>query len=131
MQILKWDPSKIRDVPRILLIGRSGSGKSTALRDLLSYLADRVDLCLMFSPTTESLDEFRKLAPPSCIHPGALKLDVVETALRLNRELAASPSSTCGTGGHRSRSAPSATPGGIRSRPAPRGRLRVVSRTLV
>lgn len=76
------------DHARILLIGRSGSGKSVALRDLLSFISSRIDLCLLFSPTTESLEAFRKLAPPSCVHPGGLKLDVVEAALKLNRELA-------------------------------------------
>jgi hypothetical protein len=76
------------DHPRILLIGRSGSGKSTALRDALSYLSDRTDLFLLFSPTTESISEFQKIAPSSCVHPGGLNLELVSEALRLNRELA-------------------------------------------
>ena len=87
-QIQKWDPTSMDDHPRILLIGRSGSGKSTALRDALSYLSDRTDLFLLFSPTTESINEFRKIAPPSCVHPGGLNLELVSEALRLNRELA-------------------------------------------
>jgi len=88
-KIERWDPASIDAHPRILLIGRSGSGKSVALRDILSYLADRTDLCLLFSPTTESLDEFRKVAPPSCVHQGGLNLELVQSALQLNRENAA------------------------------------------
>lgn len=90
-KIERWDPSTMDAHPRILLIGRSGSGKSVALRDLLSYLAEGIDLCLLFSPTTESIEEFRKVAPPSCVHPGGLKLEVVEAALRMNRELGSNP----------------------------------------
>lgn len=87
VRIARWDPSKLARHPRILLIGRSGSGKSTALRDVLSYLAKSIDLCMLFSPTTESIEAFRRVAPPSCVHPGGLKLEIVESALRMNREL--------------------------------------------
>ena len=86
LQIQRWDPSTLGKHPRILLVGRSGSGKSVALMDILSHMADSIDLCLLFSPTTDSIDSFRKVAPTSCIHPGGLNLEVVETALRLNRE---------------------------------------------
>ena len=79
-KIEKWDPASIDAHPRILLIGRSGSGKSVALRDCLSYLADRTDLCLLFSPTTESLDAFRKVAPPSWVYQGGLNLELVQSA---------------------------------------------------
>ena len=85
-KIERWDPSTLPDHPRILLIGRSGSGKSVALMDVLSNLADRIDLCLLFSPTTDSIKQFEKVAPPGCIHPGGLNLEIVETALKLNRE---------------------------------------------
>ena len=54
-KIERWDSSTLPDHPRILLIGRSGSGKSVALMDVLSNLADRIDLCLLFSPTTDSI----------------------------------------------------------------------------
>lgn len=86
-RIGRWDPSKLGPHPRILLIGRSGSGKSTALRDVLSHIAGNVDLCLMFSPTTESIEAFRAVAPPGCVHPGGLKIEIIEAALRMNREL--------------------------------------------
>ena len=85
-QIQKWDPSTLGKHPRILLVGRSGSGKSVALMDILSYLAESIDYCLLFSPTTDSVNEFRKVAPASCVFSGGLNLDVVETALRINRE---------------------------------------------
>ena len=88
VRIERWDPSKIDDHPRILLIGRSGSGKSVALRDVLSYLADRVDLCLFFSPTTESIEAFRQIAPRSSVYAGGLNLELVAEALQLNRSLA-------------------------------------------
>ena len=77
-KIEKWDPSKLPPHPRILLLGRSGSGKSTCLHDVLSYLADKIDLCLLFSPTVESIEAFRKRAPPSVCHLGGLKLEIVE-----------------------------------------------------
>ena len=86
-KIEKWDPSKLPPHPRILLLGRSGSGKSTCLHDVLSYLADKIDLCLLFSPTVESIEAFQKRAPPSVCHLGGLKLEIVEAALRMNREL--------------------------------------------
>ena len=87
-KIQRWNPSTLAAHPKILLIGRSGSGKSVALRDILSYLADSIDLCMLFSPTIESIEEFRKVAPASFIHPGGLKLDVIQTALQINRESA-------------------------------------------
>ena len=87
-KIERWDPSHLPPHPRILIVGRSGSGKSVALLDVLSHLASQIDLCLFFSPTTDSLLKFQQHAPAGCIHPGGLKLDLVEEALRMNRSLA-------------------------------------------
>ena len=39
-------------------------------------------------PDDREHNEFRKIAPPSCVHPGGLNLELVSEALRLNRELA-------------------------------------------
>ena len=87
-QIDKWDPSTIKVHPKMAFIGRSGSGKSVCLRDVLSHMAGKVDLCLCFSPTEESCEHFRHYVPASCVHQGPLRLDVIATAMQIQRELA-------------------------------------------
>jgi hypothetical protein len=95
MRLHKWDPktellSKDGGLNhfKILLVGRSGSGKSVCMRDLLSIIAGRVDLTLCFSPTQESCDHFRQCVPGSCVYQGPLRTDVLAKTMETQRSLA-------------------------------------------
>ena len=93
MHIKRWDPRELTGEEglnhfKLLIVGRSGSGKSVVLREILSHLAGRVDLTLCFSPTQESCEHFRKYVPSSCVFEGGLRLDVLARAMEVQRSLA-------------------------------------------
>lgn len=69
----------------VLYVGRSGAGKSEAMKAVLRHV--HVDLAVAFCPTDETADELAKCIPRACIHP-KLDLAVVERALALQKELA-------------------------------------------
>lgn len=86
LKIQPWDPATmLKPHRKVLYIGRSGAGKSVAMRAVLRHV--NVDLAVAFCPTDETRAELAKLIPPSCIH-NALDLEVVERALQLQKELA-------------------------------------------
>ena len=89
VRIERFDPASIRPHRKLLFVGRSGGGKSVAMRAILRHLAPRIDLALCFSPTEESVAAFRRMVPGACVYQGGLDLDVVARALALQRELGA------------------------------------------
>jgi hypothetical protein len=56
--------------------------------DILSHLAPSVELPLFFSPTEASVAAFREIAPQGLVYQSPLKLDVLERAMQLQRDLA-------------------------------------------
>jgi hypothetical protein len=67
----------------VLYLGRSGSGKSEAMRGILRHV--NVDLAAAFCPTDETCAELAKIIPPSLIHP-RLDVQVVQSALQMQKE---------------------------------------------
>lgn len=86
LRLNKWDPSNVKDHRKILFVGRSGGGKSVAMRHLLYELRERVDLTIAFTPTEETRQNFEQALPPSCVHDH-LDLNIVERALAAQKEL--------------------------------------------
>ena len=49
------------------LIGRTGSGKTVLLFSIMKYMRDKVDYWVLFTPTKDTEDDWRYVAPPECI----------------------------------------------------------------
>ena len=73
---------------KCLILGRSGSGKTVILKEVLSHLAGKVDMTMCFSPTQSSCDLFRKHVPSSCVFQGGFRLDLLARAMEVQRSLA-------------------------------------------
>lgn len=52
----------------VLMIGRKGSGKSTALRELLFSLKDQIEYAVAMTPTFETIKDLQAVMPIKCIH---------------------------------------------------------------
>ena len=84
VRLNKWDPATIKPHRKILFVGRSGGGKSVAMRHVLFEMREGIDLAVCFTPTEEARLHFEQIVPPSCVHD-KLDLDVVERALALQK----------------------------------------------
>ena len=77
-RIERFDPAtQIKEHRSILFVGRSGAGKSTCLIDWLRHLAPRFWCAIFFSPTLESANQFKQIAPSAFVYETALDVDVV------------------------------------------------------
>ena len=85
LKLSKWDPTTMKPHRKVLFIGRSGGGKSVAMRHVLYHMRERVDLAICFTPTEETRKSFETMVPPSCVHD-ALDLRVVDRALSMQKE---------------------------------------------
>ena len=93
-QIERWDPSTmLKEHRKVLYVGRSGSGKSVAMRAVLRSMPT-VDLAIGFTPTDETYEEMRKIIPASCIHR-ELDLFVLDRCQHLQKELAHKNRAVC------------------------------------
>lgn len=52
----------------VLVLGRSGSGKSTIVRDILSTLNSHIDQAIVINPTIDDNDGYTGIIPRVCIH---------------------------------------------------------------
>lgn len=64
----KFNPYSIKVGRRILMIGRSGSGKSSLVEDIVECIRDRYQYMIGYTPTKDSVNMFRKMMPDSVIH---------------------------------------------------------------
>ncbi len=73
LNIKKWDPSKLEynrthgHAPKILIIGKTGTGKTTLVQDLLFYIR-KIHAGIVICPTEQSLIDYRVMFPESFIH---------------------------------------------------------------
>jgi len=63
LSIKKFEPSNIKKHRIFLLIGKRGTGKTTLMKDLIFNIKNYVDCVFAFSPTHDTLDEFKKFVP--------------------------------------------------------------------
>lgn len=68
----------------VLLIGKRNTGKSVAIRDILYHLRDKVDVCVIFSPTECAQGTFSDITPATLVHP-EFSDAVLETILETQR----------------------------------------------
>ena len=85
-RIQKWDPATLKPNRKMLFVGRSGGGKSVAMRNLLYEIRSNVDLAIMFTPTETTKQDFLSMVPASCLYD-TLDLSVVDRALTIQKEL--------------------------------------------
>ncbi len=52
----------------VLVLGRSGSGKSTIVRDILKTLNGHIDQAVVVNPTIDDNDGYTGIVPRACIH---------------------------------------------------------------
>ena len=86
IRLSKWDPKSIKPHRKILFVGRSGGGKSVAMRHVLFHLRETTDLAVCFTPTEETRANFEQIVPASCVYDN-LDLSVVARALDLQKGL--------------------------------------------
>lgn len=68
LRVRKFNIRSLKTDRRVLIVGKPGTGKSTLLKCLCYYVADRFDAALAMSPTQDSIDMFREFLPDSCIY---------------------------------------------------------------
>jgi len=86
----KFDPESIKPHRSILIVGASGCGKSVVALDLLRHLAPRYDVGIFFSPTMETANEFRKIAPACFVYERSLDTAVLAKLIAVQKEILAS-----------------------------------------
>lgn len=85
-RIQKWDPSSLKANRKMLFVGRSGGGKSCAMRNLLYEIRSNIDLAIMFTPTETTRQDFLKMVPEPCVYD-TLDLSVIDRTLSMQKEL--------------------------------------------
>jgi|EP00966_Prymnesium_polylepis_P075217 GTPase SAR1 family protein len=80
----KFDPESIKPHRSLLVVGRSGVGKSTVALDLLRNLAPRYDYGIFFCPTA---NEFRKIAPSCFVYETSLDLAVLTKIMEIQKSI--------------------------------------------
>lgn len=68
INIKKFNIKKLQPDRIILIVGKRGTGKSTLVYDILSYLSKEFDAGCGMSPTPDSQDMMRQFMPDSCIY---------------------------------------------------------------
>jgi hypothetical protein len=86
VRLAKWDPSSVQPHRKILFIGRSGGGKSVAMRHVLYHIREQIDMAVGFTPTEETRLALERFIPPSCVHD-SLDLGVIERAFTTQKAL--------------------------------------------
>ena len=84
----RFDVRALKPDRIVLLVGKRGTGKSTLLNDLLSYLYKEYDDGCGMSPTPESQEMFANYMPTSCIYPefdGEKIKELVDMVRKLNQ----------------------------------------------
>lgn len=91
LNILKWDPKILEfkrthgHAPKILIIGKTGTGKTTLVQDLLFYIR-KIQSGVVICPTEQSLVDYRLMFPEVFIHD---KWDppVIENFIKMQKKI--------------------------------------------
>lgn len=70
MTIRKFDPKLVPDLGVVVFVGRSGSGKTVAMTDILHSKRKKFDRFLVMSGSTDTTAHFAKHIPPICVFDG-------------------------------------------------------------
>ena len=70
LNIRKFNPRIVPDRGVVVFVGRSGSGKTVAMLDLLYRKRKKFDRFLVMSGSTDTAAEFAKHVPPICVFDG-------------------------------------------------------------
>lgn len=91
LNIRRWDPRRLEFLrthghsPKVLVLGKTGSGKSTLIQDILFYIR-RIQSGLVFCPTETSLVDYRLMFPETFIHE-AWDSKLVHNFVKLQKRL--------------------------------------------
>lgn len=66
----RFDPKKVPDLGVVVFVGRSGSGKTVAITDLLYHKRKKFDRVLVMSGSSDTAAHFSKHVPPICVFEG-------------------------------------------------------------
>ena len=65
--IMRFDPTTIKPDATVLLLGKRGTGKSTLLIDLMSYMESKLYAGIAMAPTQDSIDMFESFLPRALV----------------------------------------------------------------
>jgi len=65
--VMRFDPTTIKPDATVLLLGKRGTGKSTLLIDLMSYMESKLYAGIAMAPTQDSIDMFESFLPRSLV----------------------------------------------------------------
>jgi hypothetical protein len=70
VSIRKFNPKMVPDLGVVVFVGRSGSGKTVAITDLLYSKRKRFDRFLVMSGSSDTAAHFAQFVPPICVFEG-------------------------------------------------------------
>lgn len=70
LSIRKFNPNMVPDLGVVVFVGRSGSGKTVAIKDILYHKRKRFDRFLVMSGSSDTAAEFGEHIPPICVFEG-------------------------------------------------------------
>lgn len=97
LNIRKWDPSSLEKKrlnghpPKILIVGKTGTGKTTLVQDLLFYIR-KIHSGVVICPTEQSLVDYRLMFPETLIHE-AWDKELIAEFLRMQKKIRKTDSS--------------------------------------
>lgn len=92
LNIRRWDPATLEQrrthghAPKILIIGKTGTGKTTLVQDLLFYFARKIHSGVVICPTEQSLVDYRLMFPETFIHE-AWNSDLIAEFIRMQKQI--------------------------------------------
>ena len=85
-RINKFDPKTLKPHQRYVFVGRSGGGKTVAMRHVLYEMRGSVDLALCFTPSLAAKHAFRRIVPAAFMRE-TLDLSTLDKALNMQTAL--------------------------------------------
>ena len=70
LNIRRFDPKTVPDLGVVVFVGRSGSGKTVAMMDMLYHKRKKFDRFLVMSGSTDTAADFARHIPPICVFEG-------------------------------------------------------------
>lgn len=79
LKVSRFDPRRIPDLGVVVFVGRSGSGKTVAMTDVLYHKRHTYSRVLVMTGSSDTAEHFSKFVPPILVHEGfdEARLDAV------------------------------------------------------